>query len=81
MRSQINGGKLLVNKGKWILVIYDLLKNEQPVDLKYLCAILKCSERTVFRYLADIKDYLKQFKDQDLVFDRAKNSFVICVKS
>ena len=68
----------LVNKGKRILVIYDLLKNEQQVDMKFLCETLKCSERTVFRYLADIKDYLNHFKDQDLVFDKSKNSFIIC---
>lgn len=67
-----------MKKSYAILVIYDLLENSEPFQVKDMESKLGCSRRTCLRYTKDIKDYLREYQPgKSLVYDRKNQTITI----
>lgn len=61
-----------------ILVIYDLLIKGDEFNINTLCDKLNVSRRTCLRYMGDLKEYFKIFKEnKKVLYDKKRNSFKI----
>lgn len=59
-----------------VLYIYDLLRNHQNFKLKDIVNLFQCSSRTASRYIADLKEYFKEFNlPYDIQYDAGEKTF------
>lgn len=61
-----------------ILVIYDLLIDGDEFNINTLCDKLNVSRRTCLRYMGDLKEYFKEFKEnKKVLYDKRRNTFKV----
>lgn len=64
-----------------MLMIYDALEKKVPFTIKDIEEKCGANRRTCFRYVHDIKDYIREtYPNQDVVYDRKNKTFHLIEK-